>query len=248
MSGPYKKLLGNALNIGLGLLLLATIVAGGIQLMRTARTQLTRVMIGSRDEVYYYHAATKEDAAVLGQALRNTGFLKDYGTTVLLSKGTAGTVVSFVLKDGGWDHPETVYTFEEIGRRIATSVGGFPIKVHLIDSKRLMHKEMTVGKAIIGARDAVYYFGSANEGEARSLGRELAAAGFFLDTGAAVELSKGDCTAISFIVSQGVWDRPEAVNGFERLVRQTALSVGGLPVQLRLLDPETEPKKTVTVE
>ncbi len=236
------------MNLGLGLLLLGTIVAGGIQLMRRHRTPLSRVTIGARDEVYYYHAATPEDAAALGQALRKTGFLNDRGTTVLLSKGTAGTLVSFVVNDGSWLHPDTVYAFEEIGRRIATSVGGFPIKVRLIDSRRLLHKELTVGKAMVGSSDAVYYFGSANEAEARSLGQELRAAGFFRDTGAAVALSQGDGIAISFIVSEGVWDRPEAVAGFERLVRQAAPSVGGLPIQLRLLNPEMEPKKTVTVE
>lgn len=248
MPGDYRKLAGSALNLGLGLLLVATIVGGGIQLIRRPRTQLTRVTIGARDEVYYYHAATREEAAALGQALRKTGFLNDRGTTVLLSKGTAGTVVSFVLNDGSWDHPDTVYAFEEIGRRIATSVGGFPITVRLIDSKRLMHKELAVGKAMVGARDAVYYFGSASEAEAKSLGQELRAAGFFRDTGAVVTVSKSDGTAISFIVSEGVWDRAEAVNGFERLARQAAPSVGGLPIQLRLLNPEMEPKKTVTVE
>jgi hypothetical protein len=238
----------NAFLVGLGLLLVVTIAAGAIELFRRPRTQLTRVMIGSRDEVYYYHAATRRDAAALGEALRNTGFLNDRGTTVLLSKGTAGTVVSFALNDAAWDHPDTVYSFEEIGRRIATSIGGFPIKVRLIDSKRILHKELAVGKVIIGARDAVYYFGAASEAEARSLGQALRIAGFFQDTGAGVVLSKGDGVGISFIVNDGVWERPDAVHGFERLVRQAAPSVGGLPVQLRLLNAGMEPKKSLTVE
>ncbi len=167
---------------------------------------------------------------------------------MLLSKGTAGTVVSFALNDGAWDHPDTVYSFEEIGRRIATSIGGFPIKVRLIDSHRLLHKELTVGKLMVGSRDAVYYLGSATEAEASALAQTLRAAGFLQDQGDAVVLSRNEVTAISFIVNDGVWGRPEAVAGFERLVRKVALSVGGLPIELRLLDSTMEPRKTQAVK
>src|SRR5581483_8009252 len=137
-------------SLALGLLILAAIVAGIIQLIQRPHAQLTRVKVGSRDEVYYYHSATKEEAAALGEALRKTGFLNDRGTTVILSKGTAGTSVSFALNDGAWDHPETIYTFEEIGRRIASAIGGFPIQVRLIDSRRVLHKELNVGKIAVG--------------------------------------------------------------------------------------------------
>ncbi len=233
---------------GIGLLLLATVVTGAIELVRRPRTKLTRVPIGSHDEVYYYHAATPEEARALGAALQKTGFLNDRGTTVLLSKGTAGTVVSFALNDGAWDHPDTVYSFEEIGRRIATSVGGFPIKVRLIDSHRLLHKELTIGKYPAGTRDAVYYLGSATGPEASALAQALRAAGFLQDQGDAVVLSRNDSTAISFIVNDGIWDRPDAVAGFERLVRKVASSVGGLPIELRLLDATMEPRKTLAVK
>jgi len=243
-----KNLAGTVVTCGLVLLLLATIIAGGIQLVRRPRTQLTRVIIGSKDEVYYYHAATKADAGALGEALRKTGFFNDRGTTVLLSKGTAGTVVSFVLNDGGWDHPDAVYSFEEIGRRIASSVGGFPIKVRLIDSRRLLHKELVVGKAAIGTRDVIYYFGSATEASARSLGQSLRSAEFLQDLGASIVLSKDGGTAISFVVGDGVWERPEVVAAFQRLVRLAAPSVGGLPIQLRLLNEGMEPKKSLMVE
>ena len=233
---------------GIGLLLIATIVTGAIELVQRPRTKLTRVMIGSHDEVYYYHAATPEEARALGAALQKTGFLNDRGTTVLLSKGTAGTLVSFALNDGAWDHPDTVYSFEEIGRRVATSIGGFPIKVRLIDSERLLHKELTVGKLVVGSRDAVYYFGSATEADASALAQALRAAGFLQDQGDAVVLSRNEGTAISFIVNDGVWDRSDAVAGFKRLVQKVAPSVGGLPIQLRLVDGTMAPRKTLAVK
>jgi hypothetical protein len=56
-------------------------------------------------------------------------------------------------------------------------------------------------------------------------------------------LAKGDATSISFVVDDGVWDRPEAVAAFGQLVRRVAPAVGGLPVTLRLLNAAMEPKK-----
>src|SRR5580658_6504367 len=119
-----KNIAPKLLALAIGLSLIATIVVWALH--PSKRPPTPKVIIGSKDEVYYYHAATEQDAQALGQALVRLGFLNDRGTTVLLSKGTAGTVASFVVSEGGWDHPATVYSFEEIGRRIAPVVGGFP--------------------------------------------------------------------------------------------------------------------------
>ena len=244
MTDRHKKAAGYVI----GVLLLASIVAATVQLAMRPRTQLNRAAVGRKDEVYFLHSATREEAQALGRALQSIGFLNDRGTTVLLSKGTAGTLVSFVLSEGGWDHPETIYSFEEIGRRIANVVGGFPIKVRLIDARRVLHRELNVGNAAIGARDVVYYYGSAEEDEARRLGQTLRNLGFLQDAGSAVVLSRDGTTDLCFVVADGVWDRVDAVAGFERLARAAAASVGGLPVRLRLLNEAMEPKKTVDVK
>jgi hypothetical protein len=243
MTDRRKKAAGYVI----GILLLASIVAATLQLSTRPRTQLNRVAVGRKDEIYFLHSATRQDAQALGRALQGVGFLNNRGTTVLLSKGTDGTLVSFVLSDGGWDHPDTVYSFEEIGRRIATAVGGFPIKVRLIDSHRVLHRELNVGKAAIGARDVIFYYGSATEAEARSLGQTLRGLGFLQDAGAAAVLAKDGTTDLCFVVANGVWDRADALAGFERLARAAAPSVGGLPVRLRLLSEAMEPQKTVTL-
>jgi hypothetical protein len=229
----------------LGLALLLTLVGGELW-VRSAREH--RVIIGTNDEVYYYRRATKDDARALGHALRKIGFLNDRGTSVLLWQGSGRSVVSFVLNDGAWNHPDAVSNFAEIGRRIAPSVGGFPLQVCLVDSARVVRKELTVGRANIGARDLVYYFGSATVSDAKALGQALRTAGYFTDTGVSVMLLKAGGTTVSFVVQEGVWDQPDAVATLERLTRMVAASVGGLPLKLRLLDPNMGIRKELALQ
>ena len=241
-----RKVAAKLLAVLIGLSLVATIVVWATH--RSKWKPIPKVIVGTKDQIDYYHAATRQDAEALGRILQAIGFLNDRGSTVLLSKGQGGTIVTFVLDNGGWDHPATVYSFEEIGRRIAPSIGGYPIEVRLIDWTRNLHKELTVGKVVIGARDEIYYFGAATEADATILGNALKTAGYLTDRGASVVISKGDSTAISFVVDDGAWNRPGVATGFERLVRQVAEHAGGLPIQIRLLDPKMEPKKDWTLE
>lgn len=211
----------------------------------TDRT-IPKVIVGTNDTVYYSHAATKADAESLGHALQLTGFFNNRGTGVMLSKGTSGNIVSFILKDGAWDHPETVRSFEEIGRRIARSIGGYPIHLRLSDAKWGVHKEVVVGRVMAGIKDEVYYYGAATAPEAEALGRALQSNGYLVGSGASVVLSKDGVTSISFVLGDGAWNRPGTVSAFEGLVRQVAPSVGGLPVDLRLLNSSMEVEKEVT--
>jgi hypothetical protein len=241
--GPGRKIAPTLLASGVALALLATIVVWGLH--PSGQLVYSKVVIGAKDQVYYSHAATKEDAELLGQALKGVGFFNSRGTIVLLSKGKSAAAVSFALQAGAWDHPETVFSFEEIARRVAPAIGGFPITVRLCDAVWSVHKELAVGKVMVGARDEIYYFGPATEADAEALGQALKSAGFLVDAGASVVLSKDGGAAISFVVGDGVWERPDAVAGFERLARRVAASVGGLPVKLALLDSKMEAKKEV---
>ncbi len=248
MHARERNIASNWLAFGLGLLLLATVAAVGIHMMRRPKPSISKVIVGTKDEVYYSRGATMQDATVLGHALQDTGFFGDRGTAVMLSKNTGGPVVSFVLNKGAWDQEGTDATFEEIGRRIATSIGGFPIQVHLVDSEWAVRKSLLVGKTTIGARDTIYYFGSATDGDAKALGRALREAGYLQDLGVSAVVSKGDGTAIGFVVGDGVWERADAAAGFGRLARRVAASIGGLPVRVRLLNAEMETKKEMTVQ
>jgi hypothetical protein len=236
---------------GLGIGSLAVILGGLFVLLviqQVAMPSSPKVTIGTKDAVYYYGGATKEEAQRLGDKLKSMGYFGDRGVTVVLSKNRGNTVVSFAVKDGTWDEPNMVSAFEGIGSQIAPSVGGFPIQVRLTNTKLEAKKQMTVGKAIIGSKDEIYYFGTATEEDAKALGRVLKSTGYLSDKGVTVLLAKGEGTEISFVVREGIWDKPETVAAFETLARKAASAVGGLPVKLRFVNNMLETKKEVTVQ
>jgi len=209
----------------------------------------SRVVIGSKDAVYYSGSATKADAQALGEALKEHGYFNDqgasgHGADVYLAKGKGGTVISFIVKAGSWDQPGILENFEEIGREVAPSVGGFPLQVRLTNTTHDVKKESTVGKADFGGDDDIYYFGAASAAEAQALGQTLKSIGFFKGRGVDVFLSKhSDGTVLSFVVGKAAWDDPKMVGDFEETVRQAAPAVGGLPVRLRLVNNVLEVKK-----
>jgi hypothetical protein len=241
------KLASRWIASGLGLAMLALIFAG-VFMVVLAREPGSKIVVGSRDDIYYSAAATKQDASTLGEALKTAGYFRDQGASVLLSKGKDGAIVSFLVKEGAWQQPEIVLGFEEIGRQIAPSVGGFPIKVRLVNSSRDTMTELIVGKVIIGTKDEIYYFGESTEAAANALGQSLKSAGFFEDRGVSTFLSKGDDgTTVSFVVVEGYWEKAANVAAFEGLVRQCASALGGLPIKLRLVNSKLEIQKEVTV-
>ncbi|HUP05174.1 MAG TPA: hypothetical protein VMU19_14355 [Bryobacteraceae bacterium] len=231
-----KRIAPYALALGVGIYFLSSLFTG--KLTKSGANPL--VIIGQHDQIYTSHGATADDAKALGMALRGVGFFNDRGAQVILSKGEGGTVVSFASKDGSWDHRETVLAFEEIGRRIAPALGGFPITVRMMDQTKKTRREIVVGKIGIFGKDEVYYLGSAKPAEAVAMGRVLIAGLYLNGAGASVLLSKeagpGMGTTISFVVYGDTWKKPEAGPAFEGGVRKVAPVVGGLPITLRLVD------------
>jgi hypothetical protein len=233
---------------GLGVVLMVVIFGGAILVGYQLGGFGSKVVIGTRDEVFYSGSATKQDALALGQALKDAGYFLDRGVTARISKDQDGTTVGFVVQDGMWDRADIVSGYEEIGREIAPAVGGFPIHLRLMDSAEATKKQLVVGKAVIGTKDVIYYYGSATAAEANALGQSLKSAGFFRDSGLSIFLSKGDGgTAITFVVEEGAWNIPERVAAFEALARQSAPAVGGLPIQLRFVNSRVELQKAETV-
>ncbi len=103
-----------------------------------------RVKVANNDFVYYSGSATKAEAESLGKALANVGFFVNPNGVALLSKGSAGTEISFMVKDGTWDDPDITPAFQQIGRQIAGSVGGTPITIHLVDKAMTNKKDIVV--------------------------------------------------------------------------------------------------------
>jgi hypothetical protein len=197
-------------------------------------TPQNTVTIGTKDQVLFSGTATVNEATALGNALKAAGYFQDRGVTVLLSKGAGGTVIGFVVADGAWNQAGTVSQFEEIGRGVASTVGGLPVQVQLLNSTQTVEKSATVGEVDFGGGDAVIYEGTATQADAQALGQQLKTMGFFGGKGANVFLSKDGGTTIAFVVADGTWNNATMVTAFETIVRSVAPSVGGLPIDLRL--------------
>lgn len=225
-----------AAGIGLGALCLVflVLVAG---IMGAQRMQLGPEVQVGKDAVHYSGSATADQAKSLGDELKSVGFFKDAGGSAKLTKDASGTTVALVVKDGSWDSAGMVSALDDMGRIIAPSVGGFPLHVQMVDSDYQVHLDSEVGEATFGTKDIVYYYGSATEADARSLGQTLKSDGYFEDQGANVMLSKHDsATAVAFVLKDGYWNDSSYVTQIEKMVRDSAPSIGGLPITLRLVN------------
>jgi hypothetical protein len=212
--------------------------------------QLTdKVTIGKNDEVYYKGSASAHDAKALGEALKTSGYFTDRGTSVFLTKDINGATISLVQHEGVWDRPGMLASAEEVAREVAPAVGGFPVHVKLINSAEVVKKEGIVGRAIIGSKDEIFYFGNATPTEAQAFGKALKNADYLSDKGTDVMLSKdGDGTVISYVVGDGYWDKADAVAGFEKMTRDAASTVGGLPIKMHLVNTALEVKKEIVLQ
>jgi hypothetical protein len=207
------------------------------------------VTIGRKDQVYYSGSATRKDAQTLGDALKKDAFFTDRGADVLLAKGKDGTSLSFVVQDKFLSQPGILSSFEEVARQVAPTVGGFPVQLQLVDAARDVKLASTVGKLDFPGNDSIYYLGSIKRSEAQALGRSLQSVGFFEGRGNDVFLSRHkDGTVIAYVVSSGSWNRPEIVEDFEKITRNAAPSVGGLPIRFRLINTSLEIKKDQLVQ
>jgi hypothetical protein len=99
------------------------------------------VTIGTKDQVIYSGTATQADATALGNALKTAGYFQDRGVTVLLDKETTGTTIGFVVQDGAWNNATDVSAFETIVRGVASTVGGLPIELHLVNTTLVVEKD-----------------------------------------------------------------------------------------------------------
>jgi len=202
-----------------------------------------KITTGNLD-VYYSGSATQSDARGLGDALAKIGFAPATKASVFLSKSKSEVpIVSFVVQDGFWNRPSVVLAFGNIAQSVAPTIGGYPLKVRLINGKQETQKEFLVGNKAMGTDENICYFGTATEAEATALGESFKHNQYLVNRPWEVFLTKGnDGTTISFAMTRG-WDEPAKVAIYESLVREGAPSVGGLPVRLQMLDTNLEIQK-----
>jgi hypothetical protein len=202
------------------------------------------VIIGTKDQVIYSGLATKANAMALGNALKSDEYFQDRGSSVLLNKGFGSTTISFGVQDGVWNQAGMLSSFEELTREIAPTVGGLPIQVRVVDSRGDVEETSTVGEVSFDGGDGVYYEGSATKAQAQALGRWFESKGFFRGKGVQVFLTRhDDGTTLAFIVADGVWNNPSKVSNFEAIVRDVAPIVGGLPIDMHLVNTQLQLEK-----
>ncbi len=219
----------------------ATVVVGVISAALYQYQHHKMVVIGTKDQVIYSGIATKADATALGNALKRNEYFQGRGATVLLNKGFGGTTISFGVQDGVWNQAGMLSSFEELAREVAPAAGGFPVEVHLVDSKNDVEETSTVGEVSFDGGDTVYYEGSATKAQARALGQWFESQGFFTGKGVDVFLTRhNDGTTLAFIVREGVWSNPNKVDNFEAIVRGVAHIVGGLPIDMHLVNTQLQ--------
>jgi hypothetical protein len=232
-----------AFGVGMGFLAVIVLAIFGVVYARIPHSKVT---IG-KDEVFYTGNATQTDAKQLGDALKKIGYLQDRGVSVFVDKGSQGTTISMVVKDGAWNQPDTLPELEEVVREVAGSVGGFPVYVQVMDSEQHVKDHGLVGRVAVG-KDEVYYYDDATAEQAAGVGRGLQHEGYFTGQGVTVLLQKrsGDAL-ISYVVSDGFWNDPQHMEQFKKITGAVAGYVGGLPVKMRLVNSSLDTEKEVEV-
>jgi hypothetical protein len=134
-------------------------------------------------------------------------------------------------------------------RKKGAGQGGLPVQVHLVDSKGNVEETSTVGEVSFDGSDGVYYAGSATKAQARALGRRFESKGFFRGKGVSVFLTRhDDSTTLAFVVAEGVWNNPNKVSNFEAIVRDVAPMVGGLPIDMHLVNTQLQIEKDEVIK
>jgi hypothetical protein len=130
---------------------------------------------------------------------------------------------------------------------MAASVGGFPLKVRLVDDGVAVKKEMDVHPNLKAGGIEMRYSGSATEAQAQALAEAFHKALADKELTVLFSVNQGK-REIAIVVHDGTWDDAATVEGLQNFVRLVADSAGGLPITLRLIDSALDSKKEVPVQ
>jgi rhomboid protease GluP len=150
-----------------------------------------------------------------------------------------------------WADPVFLATMKYIGPQLASSAGGTPFTIRLLNNKGELKNEVKIEttQVAIGTRDRVSYSGQATAEDAAALARALQACGFFKGLGSLVFLAKDSAgPEVSFYMSDGSWNDPHAVAYLQDVSRKIAPSVGGPPLKVYLIDSGRQTRKELAIE
>jgi hypothetical protein len=116
-----------------GIATLATVVALSYAVFFALQPR--KVVVGT-NEILYSGLTTRSTAIALGNQLKNDPSFLHRGTTVLIDREVGSRTLSFVVQDGAWDQAGILSSFEEFARKAAPTLGGLPIDIQLLDTKR----------------------------------------------------------------------------------------------------------------
>lgn len=103
-------------------------------------------------------------------------------------------------------------------------------------------------RSVVVGTDRVVYSGLATKGTAVALGDALKERHLLADHGATVFLEWGiGKKTLSFGVQDGAWNQAGVLSAYEEATREVAPIVGGLPIELRLVDSKGEEEAKSTV-
>jgi hypothetical protein len=102
----------------------------------------------------------------------------------------------------------------------------------------------------ISDQESIRYAGTATEADAKALGAALKEEGYFDGSGNKdVILNKGDDgTEISFVVKWGAWEDAETVTAFQTVGEAIAMSVGGPPLTVALMDDDLDTHREIEIQ
>jgi len=125
---------------------LRTVAIGVLVLAGSFTFSCNKKVTMGKNEVIYKGSATEQDAQNLATALKTAQYFSDNdaGTSVILTKDSSGTAISFVVKDGFWDDPKYVDGFTQLSRSLAPTVGGLPLKMRMVNEKGETKKEVAI--------------------------------------------------------------------------------------------------------
>ena len=150
-----------------------------------------------------------------------------------------------------WNDPQLLGALKAVGPQLASAGGGLPFRVRLLNSDGELRNEVNIEttEVISGRHDRVSYSGRSTAADAAALGEALQKCGFFKDLGSLIYFrNEGHGPEISFFMSDGSWNDPRPVAYLHEVARKVAVSAGGPPLRVRLMNKNREVEKEFMVE